>query len=122
KLLAARFAGFDCPGTLEFPDLLLEVRLLVCEGTGRSETDGAEQCHKKDSHTSSPWYLEDSDTVAKRPRSAAGPAEWASCNERPLGRPGLLQRIVRRGQLLSPYPRPRQQPTDSNQPSGCAHY
>src|SRR5205807_5420531 len=57
KLLAARFAGLECPGALEFPDLLLEVRILVRQGAGpagRGEPDGAEQCYKKDSHTCSP--------------------------------------------------------------------
>src|SRR5439155_822590 len=53
KLLSARFAGLECPGALEFPDLLLEIRLLVRQGTGpsgRGETDGAKQCYKRYSH------------------------------------------------------------------------
>src|SRR5438270_13653209 len=57
KLLAARFAGLECPGALEFPDLLLEVRLVARQGAGpagRGEPDGAEQCTKRDSHTCSP--------------------------------------------------------------------
>src|SRR5207249_1455520 len=78
KLLAARFAGLECPGALEFPDLLLEVRLLVRQGAGpagRGEPDGAEQCYKRDSHTGSPSHVEDSDTAAERtssPVAAAG--------------------------------------------------
>src|SRR5262249_31695782 len=63
KLLAARYAGLDCPGALEFLDLLLEVPLFVRQRAGpagRGETDGAEQCYERDSHTCSPRDAEDS--------------------------------------------------------------
>src|SRR5438874_12463049 len=45
KLRAARFTGLECPGALEFPDFLLEIRLFVRQGAGpagRGEPEGAE--------------------------------------------------------------------------------
>src|SRR5262249_36158303 len=69
NLLAARFAGLDGPGALEFLELFLEVRLVVRQGAGtagRGETDGAEQCYERDPHTCSPRLMMHSDIAVER--------------------------------------------------------
>ena len=45
-------------------------------------------------HVAVSFYLALTTAPAERPSSAAGPAGWASCLERPECRPGRLQRLI----------------------------